>query len=86
MDSYTSTFWTDPFPVEGVSGNFSLLPCLIEIHVFNANFEDHDLRFAASDIDLHYLPSPSYFLLDLIIIFLHIPRRNSASEASRLLP
>ena len=42
VDSSTSTFWTSPFPKEGVSGYFFLLllVCFIEIHVFNANSED----------------------------------------------
>ena len=29
-----------PFPIKGVSGSFSFLPCFIEIHAFNANSVD----------------------------------------------
>ena len=41
-----------------MSGLFSLLPCLIEIPVSNANGVDQDQtpRSAASDLDLHCLP------------------------------
>ena len=44
--------------VEGVSGFFLLLPCFIEVHVFNANSVDPDqmLHPAASDLGLHCLP------------------------------
>ena len=44
--------------MEGVFGFFLLLPCFIEIHVFNANSADPDQmpHFAASDLDLHCLP------------------------------
>ena len=57
MESSTSVLWTGPFPVEGVSDNFSVSPCFIEIHVFNANSVDHDQmpHAAASDQDQHCL-------------------------------
>ena len=43
VDSSTSTLLTGPFPVEGVSDYFLLLPCFTEIHAFNANSVDPDL-------------------------------------------
>ena len=46
-------FWTCPFPVDGVSDYFLLLPCFIEIPAFNLN--SVDLRSAASDLGLHCL-------------------------------
>ena len=45
---------TGQFPVKGVSGLFSLLPCFIEMSVINATSVDP--RSAASDLGLHYLP------------------------------
>ena len=43
MDTSTSTLQTGPFPVEGMSGYFLLLPCSVEIHMaFNANSIDPD--------------------------------------------
>ena len=30
MDCSTSSPWTDPFPIEGTSGKFLLLPCFTE--------------------------------------------------------
>ena len=58
MDSSALTLWTGPFPIEGVSGEFLLLPCFIEITVINANSVDPDQtpRSAASDLGLHCLP------------------------------
>ena len=55
MDSATSTLWTDPFPIEGVSDQLLLF---IEIPVFNANSvgSDQTPRSAAPDLDLHRLP------------------------------
>ena len=57
---YSSTFilQTGPFPVERVSGNFLVLPCFIEIHVFNANSVDPDQTpySVASDLGLYCLP------------------------------
>ena len=52
----TLTLWTGPFPVKGCLG--LLLPCFIEITVFNANRVDPDQtpRSAASDLGLHCLP------------------------------
>ena len=46
------------FSIDGMSGWFLLLPCLIEIPVFNANSEDPDqmLCSASSDLYLHCLP------------------------------
>ena len=45
MDSSTLTHWTGPFPTEGVSGQFLLLPCFMKIPVFNANSVDSDDAF-----------------------------------------
>ena len=58
ITSTTSTLWTDPFHVEGVSGLFLLIPCFIEIPVFNAINEDPNrtLHSDASDVGLHCLP------------------------------
>ena len=42
VDSSTTTLWTGPFSVEGMSGYISLLPCFIVIHGFNANNVDPD--------------------------------------------
>ena len=59
VDSATSTLWTGPFPIEGVSVVvFFLLPCFIEISVFNINSVDPDQtpRSATSDLGLHCLP------------------------------
>ena len=42
MDSSIASLLTGPFPKEGVSGSFLLLPCFIEIPVFNANSVDPD--------------------------------------------
>ena len=58
VDSSTSTLWTDPLPVEGVVDSFLLLPCCIEICLFNANSVDSDQtpRSVASDLGLHCLP------------------------------
>ena len=57
MDFSTSTLWTGPFLLEGMSGYFLLLPCLIESTVFNANSVDPDQtpRSAASDLGLYCL-------------------------------
>ena len=57
MDSSTLTLLTGPFLVKGVSGQLSLLPCFIEIPVFNANIVDPDQmpHSAASDLGLHCL-------------------------------
>ena len=40
------TFWTGPFPIEGVSGLFLSIPCFIESPVLTV----------ASDLGLHCLP------------------------------
>ena len=58
MDYSTSSLWTDLFPIEGVSGYILLLPCFIEIPVFNAKSVDPDqmLQNMASYLGLHYLP------------------------------
>ena len=42
VDSSIPTLWISQFPAEGVAGYFLLLPCLIEIHVLNANSVDPD--------------------------------------------
>ena len=36
VDPLTSTLWTGPFPIEGVSGLFLLFPCFIESPVITA--------------------------------------------------
>ena len=58
MDSFTSNIWTGPFTIEGVPGQFLLLPYFIEICVFNANGVDLDqmLHFVLSDLGLNCLP------------------------------
>ena len=38
VDSSTLTFWNDSFPTEGVCGFFLVLPCFIEIPVFNSEY------------------------------------------------
>ena len=55
MDSTTSTLWTGPFQIDGVSGYFLFLPCFIEIPVSNANsvYPDQTPHDAASDLGLH---------------------------------
>ena len=57
VDSPTLTLRTGLFPIKGVSGQFLLLPCFIEIPVFNANSVDPDQtpRFASCDLGLHCL-------------------------------
>ena len=52
VHSSTSTFWTCPFPVEGVSGYFLLLTSFIEFRVFIANSVDPD----QTPLGLHCLP------------------------------
>ena len=42
MDSSTSTLWTGPFLLEGMSGLFLFLPCFNENSVSNANSADPD--------------------------------------------
>ena len=42
VDSCTSSLWTGLFLIKGASDQFLLLPCFIEIHVFNANSVDPD--------------------------------------------
>ena len=58
MDSATTTLWTGPFAIEGVSDRILLLLYLTEIPVFNANsvYPDQTPRSAASDLGLHCLP------------------------------
>ena len=55
MGSSTLPLWTDPFPAERVSGLILLLPCSIEITLFNAHSVDPDQtpRSAASDLGVH---------------------------------
>ena len=57
MDFSTFTLLTGPFPIWGVFGYILLIPCFIEIPVFNANSVDRDQtpRSAASDLGLHCL-------------------------------
>ena len=58
MDSSTFILRSGPFPIQGVSDQFLLLPSFIEIPVLNVNSEDPDQtpRSAASDLGLHCLP------------------------------
>ena len=55
MEFSTFSIRTGPFPVQGVSGFFLIIPCFIEIPVVNANSVDFDqsLRSATSDLGLH---------------------------------
>ena len=54
MDSSTSTLWTGPLPIEGVSVKSLLLPCFIEFPVLNTNSVDPNQtpRSVASDLCL----------------------------------
>ena len=58
MDSSILTLRTGLLLVERASGYFSLLPCFIEIPLFNVNSVDSDQtpHSAASDLGLHCLP------------------------------
>ena len=58
VDSSTLTLSTGPFPISGVSGQFLLLSCSVELSELNANSVDPDQtpRSAASDLGLHCLP------------------------------
>ena len=58
VDSSTAALWTDPLPIEGVSGLFLSLLCFIEIPLFNANKVNPDQmpRSVASALGLHCLP------------------------------
>ena len=58
MNISTSTLWTGPFQVEGMSGCFSLTLCFIKFPVFNANSVNPDQmpHSAAFDLGLHCLP------------------------------
>ena len=42
MDSSTSTLWTNLFSIKGVSSQFVLLQCFIDIPELNANSVDPD--------------------------------------------
>ena len=57
MDSSPFTLRSGPFPIKGMSV-FLLLPCFIEVPVFNASSlnPDQTPRSAASDLSLHCLP------------------------------
>ena len=44
MDYSTLILRSSPFPIEGVVISFVLLPCFIEMSVFNANRVDPDLK------------------------------------------
>ena len=52
------TIWTGPFQIIRSSGEFLLLPCLIEIPFFNANeYRTRiDTACCVSDLGVHYLP------------------------------
>ena len=54
---YPFTFWTGPFPIEGMSGHYLLLPCFVVISTFNANnIDPNQMPHAAeSDLGLHCL-------------------------------
>ena len=56
--SSTCIIWTGPFQIEWASGWYLLLPCFVEISVFNANSVDlHQMPHSvASDLSLHCLP------------------------------
>ena len=56
MDSSASTLWTGPFLIDGVS--FLLLPCFVDIRVFNADsvYPDQMPLSAMSDLGLHTIP------------------------------
>ena len=56
--TYTSTLWTGPFPIKGVSCLF-LLSCFVEISELNAKSIDSDQTplSGASDLGLHCLPA-----------------------------
>ena len=58
MDYSTSTLWTGPFPVCGVSGWFLYSLCNVENSDFKVNSVDPDQtpHSAASDLGLHCLP------------------------------
>ena len=58
MDFSTSNLWTGPFPTEGASSYFILLPCSTVIPVVNANSVDPDQMpsSAVSDPGPHCLP------------------------------
>ena len=62
VDSATLTLWISHFPIEWVSGCFSLLPCFIEIpdSIQKSVYPDQTIHSAASDLGLHLL---SVFLL-----------------------
>ena len=49
---------TYPFPIEGLSGSFLLLPYFIEIPAFKANsvYPDQTPQNAACDLGLYCLP------------------------------
>ena len=57
MDSSTSSIWTGPFLIEGMSGKLLLSPCVIEIPVINANSVNSYQTSVASDLGLHCLPT-----------------------------
>ena len=72
-DSGTSTVLTGPFSIESVSCCFLLLPCFIEILVFNANRVEADqmLHSVTSDLPLHCLSMclVGYCINDLLTQF-----------------
>ena len=55
MESSTSLYGLIHFQCKGVSGYVLIIPCFIEIFVFNANGVDPDQtpHSAASDLGLH---------------------------------
>ena len=81
MDSFTSTLWTGPFQVEGMSGYFSFIPYLIEIPVLDANSVDADQmpRYAVSDQDIHCFPRS--LLWDARLIWAYQIRQQNHSSS-----
>ena len=62
VESSTSTLWTGLSPIKGMSGSLSLLSCLTEIHICNANSVDSDqmTRSVVFDLGLHCCQCPFY--------------------------
>ena len=85
--SSTWTLWTSPFPVKGVSDQFWLLPCFLEmpVHVVNAISVDLDQtsRSVASDLGLHCLPVFHFGTLGTNVLIKVIWRHNIRYGDSR---
>ena len=67
VDSSTTTLLTGIFPLLELCGQFLLLSCFVKTSEFNANGVDRDqtLRYAASDLGLHFFQCPFYGILGL---------------------